>query len=40
MAPKQIKIEDKINLFIKWEDDSESRINLKYLRDECPCANC
>ena len=40
MAPKQIKMEDKIKLFIKWEDDSESRINLKYLRDECPCANC
>ena len=40
MVPKQIKIENKSKLFIKWEDDSESRINLKYLRDECPCANC
>lgn len=40
MTPKQIKIEDKTKFFIKWEDDSESRINLKYLRDECPCASC
>ena len=40
MNPIQIKIEDKTKLFIKWEDTSESRINLKYLRDECPCANC
>ena len=40
MTPKQIKIENKTKLLIKWEDDSESRLNLKYLRDECPCANC
>jgi DUF971 family protein len=40
MNAKQIKIEDKTKLFIKWDDESESRIDLKYLRDECPCANC
>ena len=40
MTPKQIKIEDKTKLLIKWEDYSETRLNLKYLRDECPCANC
>ncbi len=40
MKPKQIKIVDKNSLYIKWNDDSESRIGLKYLRDECPCANC
>ncbi len=40
MKPKQIKIENKKILFIKWNDDTESRIALKYLRDECPCANC
>lgn len=40
MIPKQIKIENKDKLFIKWEDDSETRIGLKYLRDECPCASC
>jgi DUF971 family protein len=40
MQPKQVKIENKEYLKIKWDADSESRINLKYLRDECPCANC
>jgi len=40
MNAKQIKIEDKIRLFIRWDDESESRIDLKYLRDECPCATC
>ncbi len=39
MVPKQIKIK-KGKLFIKWDDDSESLIDLKYLRNECPCANC
>jgi DUF971 family protein len=40
MKPKQIKIENKENLIIKWDDETESQITLKYLRDECPCANC
>jgi DUF971 family protein len=40
MQPKQIKIENKENLLIKWDEVDESRIGLKYLRDECPCANC
>ena len=40
MNPKQIKIVDKTKLSIKWDDDSESIISLRYLRDECPCANC
>ena len=40
MNAKQIKIEDKTRLFIRWDDESESRIDLKYLRDECPCATC
>jgi len=40
MNPKQIKIVDKTKLFIKWNDDSESIISLRYLRNECPCANC
>ncbi len=33
MNPVQIKIVDKEKLFIKWDDDSESAISLKYLRD-------
>ncbi len=40
MSPKQIKVKDKNKLFIKWNDDTESEIGLKYLRDECPCAMC
>ena len=40
MAPKQIKILEKSNLFIKWFDDKETVIPIKYLRDECPCASC
>jgi len=40
MKPFQIKVKDKAKLFIKWEDDSESTISLKYIRDECPCAGC
>lgn len=40
MQAKQIKIINREDLFIKWDDNSGSRIGLKYLRDECPCANC
>ena len=40
MSPKQIKVKDKTKLLIKWDDDEESEISLKYLRDECPCAVC
>jgi DUF971 family protein len=40
MSPKQIKIKDKTKLYIRWNDDAESEIGLKYLRDECPCAMC
>ena len=40
MSPVQIKILNKNELLIKWDDKSESKISLKYLRDECPCAVC
>lgn len=40
MKPKQIKILDKNELSLTWNDDSASKISLKYLRDECPCAGC
>jgi DUF971 family protein len=40
MQAKQIKVLNKESLSIKWDDNSESNITLKYLRDECPCANC
>jgi DUF971 family protein len=40
MKPKKLQIIDKKSLFIKWNDDSESTVELKYLRDQCPCASC
>lgn len=40
MSPKKIKIVNKTSLLITWKDSAESRIDLKYLRDECPCASC
>lgn len=40
MKPKKLQIVDKKDLFIKWDDESESVIDIKYLRDECPCAAC
>ena len=40
MNPVQIKLIDTQSLFIKWENNAESKISLKYLRDECPCAGC
>lgn len=40
MIPVQIKITDKKNLRINWDDDSESLIEIKKLRRFCPCATC
>lgn len=40
MKPLQIKVAEKSKIIIKWDEKSESKIGLKYLRDECPCANC
>lgn len=40
MKPKQIKIEDKTHLLITWSEEIQTKISLKYLRDECPCAGC
>ena len=40
MTPVRVKLNKNDTLFIKWDDDSESSLSLKYLRDECPCASC
>lgn len=40
MSPKQLKIFEKNTLLITWQDDNVSKINLEYLRKECPCASC
>ena len=40
MSPKQLKIFEKNSLLITWQDGTESKISLEYLRKECPCASC
>lgn len=40
MSPVKIKVLDKKNLFIQWDDNVESLIQLAVLRRNCPCANC
>ncbi len=39
MFPTKIKVEEN-KLKIEWDDGSKDEIGLKYLRDQCPCANC
>jgi DUF971 family protein len=39
MMPKKLKVEDQ-KLKIEWDDGSKDEIGLRYLRDQCPCANC
>jgi DUF971 family protein len=40
MSPKKLKIFEKNSLLITWQNNTESKINLEYLRRECPCASC
>ena len=40
MNPKSIRVKEKKNLEIIWEDGSNFLLPLKYLRDQCPCATC
>lgn len=40
MTPIKIKVSDSKNLFIQWDDGSESLISLAVLRRNCPCAAC
>jgi DUF971 family protein len=40
MEPVKIKIIENKILWIKWNDDTESRITLHKLRKLCPCATC
>ncbi len=40
MVPVQIKIIEKKKLNIKWDDGSESSIEIPKLRKFCPCATC
>jgi DUF971 family protein len=40
MSPVKIKISGQKKLNIKWDDESESKIEIKKLRKFCPCAIC
>ena len=40
MKPVLIKIIKKENLFVKWDDGTESLIKIQTLRRFCPCATC
>ena len=39
MKPTSIKVEKEL-ISILWKDLKESKIQLRYLREECPCAGC
>lgn len=39
MKPKSIKVEKEV-ISVLWKDSNESKIQLRYLREECPCAGC
>ena len=40
MQPKKIKILDNKYLWMKWSDETESKITLQKMREMCPCASC
>lgn len=40
MKPQKIKIAEKTKLHLKWSDETTTILDLKYVRDECPCASC
>lgn len=40
MIPQKIKVVDGKKLYILWDDNVENLIELKKLREFCPCAFC
>jgi len=40
LNPIKFKKVNEENIFIKWDDGKEFTMQLKYLRDRCPCASC
>ena len=38
--PTDLKRQDNRTLLIVWSDGLQQRIDVKRLRDSCPCANC
>ena len=40
MYPVRIKVVDKKDLLIVWDDNRQDLLELKMLRKVCPCATC
>jgi DUF971 family protein len=40
LQPKKISRTENNSLQILWNDDTTSEIEIKKLRDECPCVHC
>ena len=40
MKPVAIRIIEKKNILIQWDDGGSSQIELNFLRRYCPCAAC
>ena len=40
MQPQKIKILENKYLWMKWSDETESKITLQKMREMCPCASC
>ena len=40
MQPTTIRVLEGKFLWIKWSDETESKIGLQKLRELCPCATC
>lgn len=40
MIPVQIKVKEEKYLHVKWDDESQTEIQLAHLRRFCPCAKC
>ncbi len=40
MTPVKVKVENQEYLYILWDDNTETKIDLPALRDACPCAEC
>ncbi len=40
MQPSKVYLIDRESLWIRWDDNSETEIPLKKLREFCPCATC
>lgn len=40
MQPIKIKVVDGVKLYILWDDNVQNLIELKKLRELCPCAFC